>query len=55
MATKRTVCRAKKSGRFATKAKCAAFGKTKVTVRRTDRAGQFLLILGTEKKKARRK
>lgn len=42
---KRTVCRTRKSGRFAKKAKCAAFKKTKVTIRRTDKRGQFLLIL----------
>lgn len=54
---KRTVCRANKSGRFAKKSKCAAFKKTKVTIRRTSRDGQFLLILGgsAAKKKARRK
>lgn len=43
---KRTVCRSSRSGKFAKKAKCRAFKKTKVTIRRTTKSGQFLLILG---------
>lgn len=42
---KRTVCRASRSGRFAKKSACKAFKKTKVTIRRTTKSGQFLLIL----------
>ena len=52
---KRTVCRSRKSGRFARKAKCSAFKVTKVTVRRTDSAGQFLLILGGSGRKTGKK
>jgi hypothetical protein len=51
---KRTVCRVSRSGRFAKKAKCRAFKRGKITIRKTDKAGQFLLILGAPKKKARR-
>lgn len=43
---KRTVCRSSRSGRFASKTKCRAFKRSKITVRRTDKRGQFLLILG---------
>lgn len=42
---KRTVCRSRRSGRFAQKAKCRAFTRSKVTIRKTDKRGQFLLIL----------